>query len=129
MEKMDWPDAIAMGWIRESIACCQNAGLGTAKNGYRSEGKRLKSNGNSIRVERLVKGGTTGHYKGGLILVGIRFGKLSDLLQQFKADFLAHLTPEDLNREATLWIGEPQRGSPGSDQHLIDKLVEVIENE
>ncbi len=56
-------------------------------------------------------------------------GKLSDLLQQFKADFLAHLTPEDLNREATFWIGEPQRGSPGSDQHLIDKLVEVIENE
>jgi hypothetical protein len=56
-------------------------------------------------------------------------GKLSELLQQFKADFLAHLTPEDLDREATLWIGEPLRDLPGDDPGLIEKLVEVIENE
>lgn len=56
-------------------------------------------------------------------------GKLGNLLQQFKADFLAHLTPEDLDREVTLWIGEPQIGSSDVDLNLIEKLVEVIENE
>ncbi len=64
--------------------------------------------------------------------MGVSFrasGHLSDLLQQFKSQYLVQLTPEDLKKRVTLSVCEAAEEAPEDAQWLKEKLVEVIENE
>ena len=57
-------------------------------------------------------------------------GKLGELLQQFKAQFLSQLTPEDLEKQVILSIREESEEAPERDaEWLKERLVEVIDNE
>ncbi len=56
-------------------------------------------------------------------------GKLGDLLQTFKAEFLTKLTQEDLEMQVTLSVRESFDKAAKNDEWLKEKLVEVIDDD
>ena len=56
-------------------------------------------------------------------------GKLGDLLQHFRKEYLGGLLPQDLDKDVTILVVEGTLESSEDSQRLKEKIVEVIQNE
>jgi len=64
--------------------------------------------------------------------MSVRFqasGKLGDLLQQFREEYLGGLLPQDLDKNVTFLVEEGTLEPKEDAQSLKEKIVEVIQNE